>query len=96
MSQMKVYWAWGVLRGGGSGPEILAAAAAQHAGRRCSDSGAFGHHGGGKGSRSKLMPIHLVVTAERKFWRCVETGGAPALFGVEPPKPRIKIEANSR
>ena len=25
---------------------------------------------------------HLVVTAERKFWRCVETGEPPALFGV--------------
>jgi predicted phage-related endonuclease len=33
---------------------------------------------------------HLIVTAERKFWRCVENGGAPALFGVEPPKPRIE------
>jgi predicted phage-related endonuclease len=33
---------------------------------------------------------HLIVTAERKFWRCVETGGPPRLFGVEPPKPRIE------
>ena len=33
---------------------------------------------------------HLVVTAERKFWRCVETGEPPRLFGVEPPKPRIE------
>jgi hypothetical protein len=33
---------------------------------------------------------HLVVTAERKFWRCVETGEPPALFGVDPPKPRIE------
>ena len=32
---------------------------------------------------------HLVVTAERKFWRCVESGEPPTLFGVEPPKPRI-------
>ena len=24
---------------------------------------------------------HLVITAERKFWRCVETGEPPALFG---------------
>jgi predicted phage-related endonuclease len=29
---------------------------------------------------------HLIVTAERKFWRCVETGEQPQLFGVEPPK----------
>jgi hypothetical protein len=33
---------------------------------------------------------HLVVTAERKFWRCVEHGETPQLFGVEPPKPRIE------
>ena len=33
---------------------------------------------------------HLIVTAERKFWRCVETGEPPTLFGVEPPKPRIE------
>jgi predicted phage-related endonuclease len=32
---------------------------------------------------------HLIVTAERKFWRCVESGEPPQLFGVEPPKPRI-------
>jgi predicted phage-related endonuclease len=33
---------------------------------------------------------HLVVTAERKFWRCVESGEPPRLFGVEPPRPRIE------
>src|SRR6516165_5070166 len=33
---------------------------------------------------------HLIVTAERKFWRCVENGEQPRLFGVEPPKPRLE------
>jgi predicted phage-related endonuclease len=33
---------------------------------------------------------HLIVTAERKFWRCVESGEPPRLFGVEPPKSRIE------
>ena len=33
---------------------------------------------------------HLIVTAERKFWRCVESGEPPRPFGVEPPKPRIE------
>jgi predicted phage-related endonuclease len=33
---------------------------------------------------------HLIVTAERKFWRCVQNGEPPRLFGVEPPKPRIE------
>src|SRR5207344_3275287 len=30
------------------------------------------------------------ITAERKFWRCVESGEPPRLFGIEPPKPRIE------
>jgi predicted phage-related endonuclease len=32
---------------------------------------------------------HLLLTAEKKFWRCVQTGEPPHLFGVEPPKPRL-------
>jgi predicted phage-related endonuclease len=33
---------------------------------------------------------HLLLTAEKKFWRCVETGEPPSLFGIEPPRPRIE------
>lgn len=33
---------------------------------------------------------HLLFTAEKKFWRCVERGEPPRLFGVEPPRPRIE------
>ena len=33
---------------------------------------------------------HLLLTAERKFWRCVQTGEVPRLFGVEPPRPRVE------
>jgi predicted phage-related endonuclease len=33
---------------------------------------------------------HLIVTAERKFWRSVESGEPPRIFGVDPPKPRIE------
>jgi hypothetical protein len=33
---------------------------------------------------------HLLLTAERKFWRCVENGELPRLFGVDPPRPRIE------
>ena len=33
---------------------------------------------------------HLLLTAERKFWRCVQTGETPHLFGVEPPRPRLE------
>jgi predicted phage-related endonuclease len=33
---------------------------------------------------------HLLLTAERKFWRCVQDGQVPRLFGVEPPRPRLE------
>jgi hypothetical protein len=50
--------------------------------------------GGGKWVEIKTHadPLyqHLIVTAERKFWRCVESGEPPRLFEVEPPKPRIE------
>jgi putative phage-type endonuclease len=32
---------------------------------------------------------HLLLTAEKKFWRCVESGEPPRVFGIEPPRPRI-------
>jgi predicted phage-related endonuclease len=32
---------------------------------------------------------HLLLTAEKKFWRCVESGEPPRIFGVEPPWARI-------
>jgi predicted phage-related endonuclease len=34
---------------------------------------------------------HLLLTAEKKFWRCVESGEPPRLFLAEPP--RVRIEA---
>jgi predicted phage-related endonuclease len=50
--------------------------------------------GGGKWVEIKTHadPLyqHLILTAERKFWRCVETGEPPRLFGIEPPKPRLE------
>ncbi len=33
---------------------------------------------------------HLLLTADKKFWRCVESGEPPRLFGIEPPRPRIE------
>jgi hypothetical protein len=33
---------------------------------------------------------HLLLTAEKNFWRCVESGEPPRLFGVEPPRARIE------
>ena len=50
--------------------------------------------GGGKwvkiGTRPTRLYQHLLLTAEKKFWRCVESGELPRLFGVEPPRPRIE------
>jgi predicted phage-related endonuclease len=50
--------------------------------------------GGGKwveiATHADPLYQHLIVTAERKFWRCVESGEPPQLFGVEPPKPRLE------
>jgi hypothetical protein len=51
--------------------------------------------GGGKwaeiATHADPLYQHLIVTAERKFWRCVESGELPRLFGVEPPKPRVEV-----
>jgi predicted phage-related endonuclease len=33
---------------------------------------------------------HLLLTAEKKFWRCVKNGEPPRLFGAEPPRARIE------
>jgi len=32
---------------------------------------------------------HLLITAERNFWRSVVTGEPPRLFNAEPPRPRV-------
>src|SRR5229473_2007358 len=50
--------------------------------------------GGGKWVEIKISadPLyqHLLLTAEKKFWRCVQNGETPRLFGVEPPRPRLE------
>jgi len=33
---------------------------------------------------------HVLLTVEKKFWRCVETGEPPRLFDAEPPRARIE------
>src|SRR5438105_4041102 len=33
---------------------------------------------------------HLLLTAEKKFWRCVQDGQTPRSFGIEPPRPRLE------
>jgi predicted phage-related endonuclease len=40
--------------------------------------------------RADPLYQHLLLTAEKKFWRCVQSGEEPRLFGVEPPRPRLE------
>jgi predicted phage-related endonuclease len=34
--------------------------------------------------------LSLLVSAEKKFWRCVQSGEVPHLVNAEPPRPRIE------
>jgi hypothetical protein len=50
--------------------------------------------GGGKWVEIAIPmdPLYLsvVVSAEKKFWRCVQSGETPHLINAEPPRPRIE------
>jgi predicted phage-related endonuclease len=50
--------------------------------------------GGGKWVEIKIhadvLYQHLLVTAEKKFWRCVQSGERPRPFGIETPRPRLE------
>ena len=38
---------------------------------------------------------HLLLTAEKKFWRCVQTGEPPILFNIETPRPGLRPSRSS-
>jgi predicted phage-related endonuclease len=50
--------------------------------------------GGGKWMEIPIPmdPLYLsvLVSAEKKFWRCVQSGETPHLINAEPPRPRIE------
>src|SRR4029453_8992151 len=50
--------------------------------------------GGGKWGEITMPmdPLYLsvLVSAEKKFWRCVQSGETPYLINAEPPRPRIE------
>src|SRR5215467_11361465 len=50
--------------------------------------------GGGKWVEitTPMDPLYLsvLVSAEKKFWRCVQSGETPHLINAEPPRPRIE------
>ncbi len=51
--------------------------------------------GGGKWVEITIPkdPLYLTVliSAEKKFWRCVQSGEPPHLVNVEPPRPRFEV-----
>ena len=55
--------------------------------------------GGGKWVEITIPmdPLYLsvLVSAEKKFWRCVQSGEPPHLINAEPPRPRIELSASS-
>ena len=57
---------------------------------RCSRSSPAAANGSRSAIAADPLYQHLLFTAEKKFWRCVESGEPPRLFGVEPPRPRIE------
>jgi putative phage-type endonuclease len=51
--------------------------------------------GGGKWVEITIPmdPLYLtvLVSAEKKFWRCVQSGEPPYLINAEPPRPRLEV-----
>jgi predicted phage-related endonuclease len=51
--------------------------------------------GGGKWVEITIPmdPLYLavLVSAEKKFWRCVQSGEPPHLINAEPPRPRLEV-----
>src|SRR6266480_556746 len=51
--------------------------------------------GGGKWVEIAIPmdPLYLtvLVSAEKKFWRCVQSGEVPHLISAEPPRPRVDV-----
>src|SRR5277367_3109139 len=39
---------------------------------------------------SDALYQHFLVTAEKRFWRCVQSGETPRPYGIEPPRPRVE------
>src|SRR6476661_4234404 len=77
-----------VVLGRRRGREAYRPAPAQHVGDHSRLAALSVITGGGKWVEIKItadsLYQHLLLTAEKKFWRCVESGEPPRLFGVEP------------
>ena len=73
--------------------------AAQHVGHGLPHGSAVDHHRRRQMGRDdhpgRPALQRLLLTAEKKFWSCVQTGGSPRLFHVDPPG-RIEGSPNRR
>ena len=92
--RVQVHAAVVVLRRGG-GPKVHGPAPAQYVADQRHVAALSIITGGGKWVELTIpadsLYQHLLLTAEKKFWRCVESGEPPRLFLSEPP--RVRIEA---
>ena len=84
-----------VVLGGRRGRETHGPATAQHVGHRVSDGLDFHYHRWRQVCRDDHscrpdLPASPADVREKVLQRCVETGEAPRLFDVEPPRPRIE------
>ena len=83
-----------VIFGGGGGAKVHGATPAQHVGDQRPTAALSIITGGGKWVELTIpadsLYQHLLLTAEKKFWRCVQSGDPPRLFLSEPPKLRIE------
>src|SRR5262245_42509552 len=80
--------------GRGGSRQIHGSGPAQYVGDPFEDLGALDHHRGGQlvGDTNPIDPpfLGVLVSAEKKFWRCVQSGEPPRLINAEPPRPRIE------
>jgi hypothetical protein len=71
----------------GAAREPHGPAAVRHVSRRSQDGDTVDHISGGKWVEMTIpadpLHQHLLLTAEKKFWRCVESDEIPHLFGGE-------------
>src|SRR5262245_19190973 len=78
----------------GRSRKVYGPAPAQYVGHASARGGAVDHYRRGKWVELTIPtdPLYLtvLVSAEKKFWRCVQSGEPPHLINAEPPRPRIE------
>ena len=80
---------------GAGGRKVHGPGPAQHVGHLPAEFGPLHHHRQRQMGRATAIPMYplylsVLVSAEKKFWRCVQSGEPPPLINAEPPRPRIE------